>query len=145
MCSCIRSADDQLSLLVTRHTQNEQYVKLYMHVSASSSSSSSPSSQHQARLRLQTMMSMVILSRHLGRNLPKSSSTTSIGVIGVLSSEVYDVDKQVNNMLRTSTTTTLKTTTKKSIKTSMMAADDPEWKFFNTAHIHVTGSDGSSG
>jgi GTPase len=64
----------------------------------------------------------------------------------VLSSEVYDAE-QVENKLRTSTTTTTtsKTTTKAASKSSMTAADDPEWKFFDTARIHVTGGDGGSG
>jgi GTP1/OBG len=98
-------------------------------------------SQHQATsIRLQT--STIIPSRRLvgekkQYNLLKSTST----LLQVLSSEVYDADKQVKNKPSRSSQTILSS----KATSSAAAADDPEWKFFDTARIHVTGGDGGSG
>jgi GTP1/OBG len=68
----------------------------------------------------------------------RSTSSSSLSLM----SEVFDADKQQQQQQQQVKS---KSRTTKSTVSASSSIDDPEWKFFDTARIHVTGGNGGSG
>ena len=102
-------------------------------------------SSSQRRKRLLQFLSLIPIATQISSFTPSSSSSLSSISQSISKSQLKVKSDEITDWDKLNLSQQQKSSSSSSQSSSSFRKDDPEWKFFDTARIHVKGGDGGNG